>query len=900
MASFGEMGNSELIESLYAQFLKDPKSVDPSWRHYFQQLEVEPSTKQGPSPSGDAERIRRLIEAYRTDGHFLAQVNCISLKEPLLPEQLRLDRLGFQESELLKTFPTLGLLSVANATLQEIIDELHRIYCHHFSVEYKDLRNLELKEWIQRHVETPIESRGISVEQQKYILESLNLSEFFETFLHTKFIGQKRFSLEGGETLIPMMGALLDKCGETAVHEIVIGMAHRGRLNVLGHILQKPYVDIFKEFDEDYIPESFEGTGDVKYHKGYVSESVTTHSGKKVKVTLTPNPSHLESVDPVVEGQARAKQTGEDGKLDFKKALPLLIHGDAALSGQGVVYETLQFYLLAGYSTGGTIHIVTNNQIGFTTWPRDSRSTHYCTDIAHTFDAPIFHVNAEDPALCVWAALLALEIRQQFHCDVFIDLNCYRKYGHNETDEPAFTQPLEYQIIKKKPSIRTIYKDQLIQAGVVDHSFIDSEEKKAKNKLQEAFEAAQSGKKKPQYVDLMVVPDNKTLFAPFPTQVSADVIKSLAGKICTVPKGFAIHPKIDNLLKDRLSMADGKKPIDWGMGETLAYATLLSSGTPVRIAGQDSCRGTFSHRHAMWVDQKNESLYYPLAHLGKGQGYFEIINSSLSEMAAVGFEYGYSLGKPKALVIWEAQFGDFCNGAQVIFDQYIASGEQKWGQKSNLTLLLPHGYEGQGPEHSSGRMERFLALCGHDNMQVVNPTTPAQLFHLLRRQALRPMHKPLVVFTPKGLLRHPLCVSRIEDLTKGAFEEIIDDTLDPSKVKKLIFCSGRIYYDVLEERTKRKVSDIALVRVEQLYPLNLQRLKDIIKKYKGCSTYVWAQEEPKNMGAWNYIRPYLEEAIPKTMSLGYAGREVSASPATGSHSQHLKEFTAILKQVFES
>lgn len=902
MDSSEEIGSIQFFEDLYNQYLKDPKSVDPSWRRYFGELAIEkiPSPSQLTQVSSNSEqKVAHLIEAYRTHGHLIAQINCIALSEPVLPEELHLERLGFSPSDRSKPFPTLGLLPTTNATLDEIVETLQAIYSKHLGVEYQDLRDPELKEWIRKRLEDPSFKETLSIDERKYILEGFTQSEFFESFLHTKYIGQKRFSLEGGETLIPMLGMILDHGAENGIMEIVLGMAHRGRLNVLGHILRKTYVEILNEFNEDYIPESFEGTGDVKYHKGYISESVETHSGKRVKVTLTPNPSHLESVDPVVEGQARSKQTA-DSKLNIKGILPILIHGDAALAGQGVVYETMQMSRLDGYATGGTVHIVINNQIGFTTWPKDSRSTHYCTDIARTFDCPVFHVNAEDPEICVMAAKMALEIRQRFHCDVFIDLNCYRKYGHNETDEPAFTQPLEYRLIRQKKSIRNLYRDQLLNSKAIDGAYADALESSVKEKLQKAFDEVQKRNEKAKYVDLMTLSDTASLFAPFPTHIPTDLIKSLAEKFCTPPPEFNLHPKIGHLLKERLNMAEGNKPIDWGMAEMLAYATLLWEGRPVRISGQDCCRGTFSHRHAMWIDQEKERAYYALKHLKEGQGRFDVINSLLSEMAVVGFEYGYSLGKPEGLTIWEAQFGDFCNGAQVIIDQFIASGEQKWGQKSNLTFFLPHGYEGQGPEHSSGRLERFLSLAGHNNMQVVYPTTPSQFFHLLRRQTLRPLHKPLIVFTPKALLRHSQCVSSVKDIAEGSFREIIDDRVEADEIKKLVFCTGKIYYDLLQERSKRNQNEIALIRIEQLYPLNESALSQIVRKYKNCKAYLWAQEEPKNMGAWKYIRAYLEDIVPKGLPLSYAGREISASPATGSHSRHKQELADILKQVFES
>lgn len=899
--AYPEIGNAALLEEFYQQYKKDPSTLSPSWLNYFKQIDSQFGFQQviESFPANDEFRIAHLIDAYRIHGHFLANVNPIALKHPTEPAQLHLVNLGFTSEDLAKPFPTHGLLSQDKAPLSSIIQKLRSIYSERIGVEYFELADLQIRDWIQQRLEQSSSDQEITDSQKKLILDSLNKAELFESFLHTKYVGQKRFSIEGGETLVPMLTAMMDKIAESGGSEVVLGMAHRGRLNVLAHILNKSYMEIFSEFDEDYIPESFYGTGDVKYHKGYVSEQVMTHLGKNVKVTLTPNPSHLESVDAVVEGQVRAKQFIQNDENDRQKVIPVLIHGDAALSGQGVVYETIQMCHLSHYETGGTLHFVINNQIGFTTWPKDSRSTHYCTAIAHAFDAPVFHVNAEDPESCIWVTLLACEIRQRFHCDVFIDLNCYRKYGHNESDEPAFTQPLEYQLIKGKKSIRDLYVEKLIKEGVCTNQQVNTQEELLKKNFQEIYAKVQAKSKKSQYIDFMTIPNNSELFKPFESGVSANILESLTQQFCTVPDGFQLHPKLDNLLKDRLSMASGNKLVDWGMGETLAYATLLSADKSIRIAGQDSCRGTFSHRHAMWIDQKEEVPFFPLAHLKNGHGNFEIVNSLLSEMAALGFEYGYSVALLEGLTIWEAQFGDFCNGAQVIIDQYIASGEQKWGQQSNLTLFLPHGYEGQGPEHSSGRLERFLTLCGHDNMQVVNPTTPAQLFHLLRRQCLRTLRKPLIVFTPKGLLRHPACVNPVEDFTKGAFQEILDDPKKPLLSKRLVICTGRVYYDLIQERDKHADAELAILRIEQLYPFNQNGLKELIDRYKEVNQYLWVQEEPKNMGAWHFIRSYLEAILNKKVPLRYVGRETSASPATGSHLHHKQEHTNILKQVFE-
>lgn len=872
--------NSELLESLYEIYQTKPEELDPTWRHYFDTLVQAPAAIQAPFNF----HAYQLAEIYRTYGHFGVKVNPIDIGGDD-PSKQFINREAFA--------------NVKSPELIETIKKFESLYCNRVGFEFKGMQNPQLEVWIQDRIETGHLMQELTPEQKKMILEYLNKSELFESFLHMKYVGQKRFSLEGGETLIPMLALFIEKASDEGIYDFIIGMAHRGRLNVLSNILGKTHRDIFFEFDENYIPESFEGMGDVKYHKGFASDALKSSKGKDVRITLSPNPSHLESVDPVVEGQVRALQFLLKDEDRREKVIPILIHGDAAISGQGIVYETLQMNKLNGFTTGGTIHIVINNQIGFTTIPRDLRSTHNCTDIARTFGAPIFHVNAEDPEACVIATLFALEIRKKFHIDVFIDLNCYRKYGHNESDEPAFTQPLEYQIIKKKSPIRQIYRDQLVHQGIVEKEIAEQLEDKFKKDLQNVHSEVISHEKKdvPSF-ELMEMPSDHLLFDRFPTGVDIKMLQEAANLLSRKPEGFSLHPKLENLVRERAQMVLENKPLDWGTAETLAYATILLEGISVRISGQDCCRGTFSHRHALWVDQKVEMEYYPLAHLKKNQGRFEIVNSFLSEAAVLGFEYGYSVAALEGLTIWEAQFGDFGNGAQVIIDQYITSGEQKWGQKSGLVLLLPHGYEGQGPEHSSGRIERFLALAGHDNIQIVNPTTPAQLFHLLRRQVLRALHKPLVVFTPKGLLRYPACVSPLKELIDGAFCEILDDSISPDKVAKVVLCSGRIYYDLLNERNKSTngAQEIALIRIEQLYPLDLELLKNILVKYKNAKEFIWVQEEPQNMGAWGYIHPILQEI---TKKINYVGRMRSASPATGSHSRHDQEHAFILKQVFK-
>lgn len=887
--------NLELIEEMYDRYQKDPASVDSSWRSAFSTTlydGVAAPVQIDVTAPADL-RIDRLIRSYRTWGHLKADINPIRTSPIEQPWQLSLDVIGFKESELGELFPTNGLMEKPEATLQEIIDVLEDIYCAKIGVEYMGIQNLEMQHWIQQRIEPNRFSIDLSIDQKRSILQHLNKSELFEVFLHTKYVGQKRFSLEGGETLIPVLAALIDTGAELDLEQFVIGMAHRGRLNVLSNILEKSYSLIFSEFEEGYIPLSFEGSGDVKYHKGFTSK-VNLH-GKQVEILLTPNPSHLEAVNPVVLGQVRAYQ---ESTKDVEKAhsLPILIHGDAAIAGQGIIYETLQLYDLEGYSTGGSLHVVINNQIGFTTTPESGRSTHYCTDIARAFNAPVFHVNAEDPESCVAATNLAIELRQKFKCDVFIDLNCYRKYGHNEGDEPAFTQPHEYELIRTKKPIREIYRDDLIHQGVLERKMAEALEVEFKAALQEALTGLRLPEKKSSLEEPELESKKQVdLFQPVNTGVEMGTLQKVAETICTIPEGVTVHRKLKKLIHDRQEMAKGVKPVDWGMGESLAYATLLNENKIIRLSGQDSCRGTFSHRHAVWMDQKGENAYCPFKQLN---GQFDVYNSPLSEYAVLGFEFGYSFSRPDALVLWEAQFGDFSNGAQIIIDQFISTSEMKWGQTNAVTLLLPHGYEGQGPEHSSARMERFLALCGDDNMQVVDPTTPAQLFHLLRRQLHKRLEKPLIIFTPKGLLRHPECVNPIEDFSKGSFQEILNDPTPPKKVKTLVFCAGRIFYDLNAERRKRNVKDLAIIRIEQLYPLHKEKLAELMNQYKGFKTCFWVQEEPKNMGAWDFIRPFLRQLLPEGKVLQYIGRKRSASPAAGSFALHQKQHKEIIEALF--
>ena len=893
-----------LVEELYNRYKENKNSVDGSWISIFEQLDNQTDltkTKDETPKSLKTEhfldnRLDNLIDAYRTYGHLFAKTNPLenNENEVLDNSYLNFEKFGFSKSDLTKKFNNRNLLPNEESPLKEIIEALEKIYTSSIGYEYMGIHSQEQEKWIQEKIER-YSHFILSTDQKLNLLQQLNKSELFESFIHTKYVGQKRFSLEGAETLIPMLLALIETGLDFGLEELYIGMAHRGRLNVLANIFEKSYAAIFSEFDEGYAPLTFEGSGDVKYHKGFKS-TVKTDNGTPIKLVLTPNPSHLESVDPVVLGQVLARQIAI-GDTQKEKVVPILIHGDAALSGQGIVYETLQFLNLEGYKTGGTIHFVVNNQIGFTTIPKDSRSTNYCTDIAKVFRCPIFHVNAEDPESCVFATHLSLAIRNKFHCDVFIELVCYRKYGHNETDEPGFTQPKDYKLIKKKLPIRELYRDRLIEQGVADKGVIDNLEQKFKLNLHEALEAQKTGAQISEtFVDKGAIIKNESLTKLVKTSLTKEVLKEITFASCSLPEGFTVHPKLAILLKSRLNMLEGL--IDWGMGEALAFGSLLLEGINIRLSGQDSSRGTFSHRHAVLIDQETEEEYRPLQHLKLNQARFDVYNSPLSEYSVLGFEFGYSLEAKNSLVIWEAQFGDFANCAQVIIDQYITTSEQKWSQNSALTLFLPHGYEGQGPEHSSARIERFLNLAGDNNIQIVNPTTPAQFFHLIRRQALKVIKKPLIVLTPKGLLRYPPSESSLLEFTEGAFQEIIDDPNPLKKSTKLAFCSGRIYYDLIKEKDRLKRSDVSIIRIEQLYPLDIETLKNIINKYTNLKECIYVQEEPSNMGAWTFLRPILRDLLPKDIDLSYVGRMQSAASAVGFHASHKKEQEMILKTLF--
>lgn len=902
-----QLANIELLEAMHAQFLSDPEKLDTSWRHFFEGMEFatyEKFTKAPAAISADL-RIYNLIEAYRKYGHLEAECNPIAMQPPKEAHELLLSSLGFQESELQTLFPTCGILDTPEAPLASIIATLKEIYCGKTGIEYMGKHSPEMEKLIQKEIEPCRFRPNFSIEEKREILQHLSKSELFEIFLHTRYVGQKRFSLEGGETLIPILSEIINHGAEEGVLEFVIGMAHRGRLNVLCNILNKSHSMVFSEFEDYFDPDQVEvAAADVKYHKGYSSD-VQTRSGKKVHISLTANPSHLESVDPVVQGKVRAKQIYREDTTQ-EKIVPILIHGDASLAGQGVVYETLQLHQIPGYATGGTIHIIINNQIGFTTLPKEYRSSRYCTDIAHAFAFPVFHVNAEDPEGCIFATKLALQLRHRFHIDVFIDLNCYRKYGHNEGDEPHFTQPIEYQLIKKKKSIREIYRDGLIEQGFLEKAMAAELEEKFKQALHFELEELKLSKKPPMQEAFAGVwkeyrkAAKGELFQPTSTAVDLAILKEIGEKATSIPEGLEVHSKIKRLLEHRQKMGRGEDPVDWAFAELLAFGSLLWEGNHVRLSGQDSQRGTFTQRHAAWTDQKTGDRYFPLSHLKEGQGLFTVYNSSLSEFAILGFEFGYSLAYPSALVLWEAQYGDFANGAQVIFDQYLAPSEQKWRRYSGLVVLLPHGYEGGGAEHSSARIERFLQLSAQSNIQVVYPTTPAQYFHLLRRQVKRQIRIPLILFTPKGLLRHPACISTLEELSKGTFIEILDDQEAPADVPRLILCTGRVYYDLFEERAKRnKQDEVALVRIEQLYPLHNEKLEQILARFPKLKECYWVQEEPRNMGAFQNLYPILQKLLPTHVTLQYVGRNRSAVTAAGSHALHEKEHHQLMNMAFD-
>jgi 2-oxoglutarate dehydrogenase E1 component len=896
----GQIGNIALIEELYQRYNEDPSSVDISWQRFFDGMEFASVLNRNVEPAADETlRIRDLIDQFRRFGHLEVQVNCIAEAPPPPAEELSLKALGFRDADLDRTFPSCGFTPNPTATLRELTNALRNIYCSRIGFEFMHINDPSIVEWFQKRLE-PFLQIDLPIEKKQFLLELLHKAELFEVFIHTKYVGQKRFSIEGAETLIPMLAEMIEMGAEGGMDGFVMGMAHRGRLNVLTNILQKPYSVIFQEF-EDVLPKIPEGNGDVKYHKGF-SARVKTKAGPSMDLHLSANSSCLESVDPIVLGRTRGNQVVSADQAR-KKTGSILIHGDAALAGQGVIYEIMQFMSLPGYGTGGTIHIAVNNQIGFTTLPEDGRSTRYCTDIALSFGCPVLHVNAEDPESCFFAAKIAVEFRLQFGRDVFIDLNCYRKYGHNEGDEPAFTQPGAYSLIRAKKTIRELYLEKLVALGVMEPNVADTWDVAFRQTLDAAL---QRGKGEEPHlpterygIHWKEAPAEKTLFEPFDSSAKESVLRQALDGYCKIPAGFHLHPKLQKWVEERKASLQGK--IDWGTAECLAFGSLLLQKVPVRLSGQDSERGTFSQRHAMWVDQETNQKYGPYSVLGSelGGSLFTVYNSPLSEYAVLGFEYGYTESNLNALVLWEAQYGDFSIGAQIITDHYVASAEQKWARYSSLVLLLPHGYEGQGPEHSSGRIERFLQLCGVNNMQIVNATTPAQYFHVLRRQALRPIKKPLIIFTPKSILRLPACSSKLSDFTAGGFEEVLKDPSPPQKIERVLLCSGKVFYDLLVQREARKRAGVAIFRIEQLYPIHEEKLRALLQSAGSCKDFRWVQEEPENMGAWEFIQPHLDELLPKEATLRYVGRARSAVTATGSFRQHKVELDHFMNEAFE-
>ncbi|HYC70910.1 MAG TPA: 2-oxoglutarate dehydrogenase E1 component [Opitutaceae bacterium] len=917
-ASVSARANASVIEEYHQRWLDNPESVDPTWRAFFQGFTLG-SNGQAPTSApaaaaaeGIAQDVVKqsgvyyLINAYRAIGHLQAHINPLEPAPPPPSPKLALGVFRLSEADLDTVFDVGNYRGGGRMTLRELVANLQKTYCEHTGVEYTHIQDQDCRRWLQERIESSMLEPTFTKAQKVRILRRVHKAELFEKFLHTKYVGQKRFSLEGGETIIAALDAVIDHCPKVGIEELVMGMAHRGRLNVLCSVMRKSFDQLFEQFSENYIPDTVAGDGDVKYHLGYES-LLTTSSGKKVEVRLAANPSHLEIVNPVVEGKARARQRIRGDTAERRKVMPLLIHGDAAIAGQGVVAETLQFSQLPGYRTGGTLHFVINNQIGFTTDPVDSRSSRYCTDVAKMIEAPIFHVNGDDPEEVCMVAQLALEFRDRFRRDVFIDMYCYRKHGHNETDEPSFTQPLMYKKIGAHQLVSAHYTRQLIAEGSITEAQGEAIKAEYSGALDEnlakakAREAAKAEKRKGAttanpFKGSDAVKQRDFHFTPADTKVSAKVLGQVCQGLTAVPDGFKIHPKIARFVEGRAKAGKDGGPFDWGMGEALAFGSLLLEGTPVRLSGQDSQRGTFTHRHAVFNDVENASQYVPLNNLAPEQAKFCVYNSLLSEAAVLGFDYGYSLDFPNALILWEAQFGDFANGAQVVIDQFLAAGESKWQRASGIVLLLPHGYEGQGPEHSSARLERFLQLCAEENMQVVNLTTPAQYFHALRRQMKRDFRKPLIVMSPKSLLRHPAAVSQLDDFTKAGFQEIIDDPADGKKVERIILCSGKVYYDLLEHREKNKAENTALVRVEQLYPLHRNRLAEIADRYARDARLVWCQEEPENMGAWRWIAPQLEEIFGRRPV--YAGRDAASSPAVGLLAMHRLQLATFLKKAF--
>jgi 2-oxoglutarate dehydrogenase E1 component len=909
--SFLNAAHTSFFAELYDKYLTSPDSIEPSWRSFFQGYdfgmessldELDISSQNGalevPLTLKKEFQVVKLIDGYRSRGHLFTKTNPVRARRQYLPS-LDLETFGLNEGDLDTVFTAGEILGLGASSLRNILKHLTNIYCDAIGVEYMYIRKPERVEWIQNWLNVNDNQPNYDANRKKHILKKLNQAVSFEGFLHTKYVGQKRFSLEGNESLIPGLDAIVERAAEMGVEQFVMGMAHRGRLNVLTNIFGKAAKDIFSEFDgKDYEQEIFDG--DVKYHLGWTSDR-KSDNGNKITMNIAPNPSHLETVGAVVEGIARAKQDA-DYADDFSKVLPIVVHGDAAIAGQGLIYEVVQMATLDGYKTNGTIHIVVNNQIGFTTNYLDARSSTYCTDVGKVTLSPVLHVNADDAEAVVHASIFALEYRMRFNRDVFLDLLGYRKYGHNEGDEPRFTQPKLYKAISKHSNPRDIYAAKLIAEGVIGDTYVKQLEKEYKDSLEEELEDSRK--------------EDKTVITPFmaeawkgfdnarewemmdavDTKFSKKKLSAIAKTITELPKDKKFLRKVERLINDRKKMFFETDKLDWAMGELLAYGSLLEEGFGVRISGQDVERGTFSHRHAVMKVEESEEEVLLLNHLSDTQGDFQIYNSLLSEYGVVGFDYGYAMASPNTLTIWEAQFGDFSNGAQIMIDQYISAAEDKWKLQNGLVMLLPHGYEFQGAEHSSARMERYLQLCARDNMYIADVSTPANMFHLLRRQMKSNFRKPLIVFTPKSLLRHPKAVSTVSELATGGFQEVIDDVdAVVKKVKTLVFCTGKFYYDLLAAQEEKKRDDVALVRIEQLFPVPTNQMNEIIKKYKNADDIVWAQEEPRNMGAWSHFLMHFDGA----KNFRVASRRFYASPAAGSAVRSKKRHQQIIEYVFD-
>ena len=903
--SFLNAAHTGFIADLYDQYLVNPDAVEPSWRSFFQGYDLaneDYSFSEEETPVGIPQEVRKeflvadLINGYRTRGHLFTETNPVRDRRQYTPS-LELDNFGLDENDLNKEFSAGDILGLGRVKLSVIVNHLKKVYCDSIGVEYMYMRNPEKLKWWQQRLNENENHPKYSVDAKKYILSKINHAVTFESFLQTKYVGQKRFSLEGGEALIPGISVALRDAAEIfGVKECVLGMAHRGRLNTLVNIFKKPVRDLFSEFEgKDFEDDDIDG--DVKYHLG-LTLSKTYRDGNSIKMNLVPNPSHLETVAAVAEGITRAKI---DRKYngDSSKILPIIIHGDAAIAGQGIAYEIVQMAKLNGYKTGGTIHVVVNNQVGFTTNYLDARSSTYCTDVGKVTLSPVLHINADDTEAVCHAMQMALEFRMRFKSDIFIDLLGYRKYGHNEGDEPRFTQPKLYKAISKHKNVKDIYAEKLLQEGTISASHLSEITAEFKGMLEKEFDLSKKDKKS-KVKEFMKSTweafdreDLSTMLEPVDTSYKATQLKHIAKVVSTVPEGVKFLRKAERILEGRAKMVFETNKLDWGMAENLAYGSLMEEGFNVRISGQDVERGTFSHRHAVLRDEVTEERINLLNKNRDSKGKMSIYNSLLSEYGVLGFDYGYAMGNPNTLTIWEAQFGDFSNGAQIMFDQYISAAEDKWKLQNGIVILLPHGYEGQGSEHSSARIERYLQLCAIDNMTVTNCTTPANFYHLLRRQMKRDYRKPLIVFTPKSLLRHPKVVSTVEDLATGEFQEVIDDTINPDKVKKLVFCMGKFYYDLLEERETLERDDVALVRIEQLFPLHLEKLQKVIDRYPNVVNYVWAQEEPRNMGAWSFMLERFD-----LVKLSVCSRKYYAVPAAGSSTRFKKRHKAVIDSVF--